>query len=129
MAGMQCVVVTPESTVLDVEATAIVVPMIDGENGIGAGHAPMIGRLGYGELRVTSGGNTSHYFVDGGFVQVAEDVVSVITNRAVPVNEIDKSAAERQLSEAQSMSTKTVAELDEKERLTNQARAQIRLAK
>lgn len=129
MANMNCVVVTPEKTVLDVESEMVVVPMIDGENGIATGHAPMIGRLGYGELRVTTGGTTSNYFVDGGFIQVAENVVSVITNRAVLVSDIDKAAAEKLLADAQAMTGTSVVEMEEKERLCLQARAQIRLAK
>ncbi len=44
----------------------------------------MIGRLGYGELRLVVKGQTQRYYVDGGFVQVADDVVSVLTNRAMP---------------------------------------------
>ncbi len=129
MANMNCVVVTPEKTVLDVESEMVVVPMIDGENGIATGHAPMIGRLGYGELRVTTGGTTSNYFVDGGFIQVAENVVSVITNRAILVSDIDKAAAEKLLADAQAMTGTSVVEMEEKERLCLQARAQIRLAK
>ena len=35
------------------------------EKGIAAGHSPMIGRLGYGELRLKSGGSVERYYVDG----------------------------------------------------------------
>ncbi|MEM6798876.1 MAG: ATP synthase F1 subunit epsilon, partial [Planctomycetota bacterium] len=98
--GLKCVVVTPEETVLEAAADYVVVPLFDGELGIAPRHSPMIGRLGFGELRVKSGGETSRYFVDGGFVQVAGDVVSVMTSRAKATTEIDPVEAEAQLQEA-----------------------------
>ena len=52
-------------------------------------HTAMIGRLGYGEMRIVEGDRTDRYYVDGGFVQVSNNVVSVLTNRAVPASEVD----------------------------------------
>ena len=68
--SLQCVVVTPEETVLDARAEFVALPLYDGEIGIAPGHSPLIGRLGYGEMRIQSGGGTTSYYVDGGFVQV-----------------------------------------------------------
>ena len=48
---LQCVVVTPERAVLDEPADFVVLPLYDGELGVLPGRAPLIGRLGYGELR------------------------------------------------------------------------------
>ena len=90
MAQLQLIVVTPESTVLDEQADFVALPLYDGEIGIAPGRAPLIGRLGYGELRVVVGGQTTRYYVDGGFVQVADNVVSVLTNRALPAASIDR---------------------------------------
>ena len=71
MATIKCTVVTPEDTALEEDVSFVVVPMPDGELGVAAGHSPMIGRLGYGELRLkASDGTESRYYVDGGFVQV-----------------------------------------------------------
>jgi F-type H+-transporting ATPase subunit epsilon len=84
MAQLQCIVVTPESTLLDEQVDFVALPLFDGEIGISPGRSPLIGRLGYGELRLVAGGQTRHYYVDGGFVQVANNVVSVLTNRAMP---------------------------------------------
>ncbi len=77
MAAIKCVVVTPEATSLEQEANFVVVPLFDGEKGIAAGHSPMIGRLGFGEMRLTHGSTIDHYYVDGGFVQVEGTEVSV----------------------------------------------------
>ena len=51
---LQCIVVTPEATVLDRQAEFVALPLYDGEIGIGRGHSPLIGRLGYGEMRLDS---------------------------------------------------------------------------
>ncbi len=64
--------------------------------------APMIGRLGYGELRIKVGSETRRYYVDGGFVQVAGNLVSVLTNRAVPAASVDARVAAELLTQARS---------------------------
>ena len=74
MAELKCVVVTPERAVLDEPADFVVVPLYDGELGIAKDRLPLIGRLGFGELRITRGTQTLHYYVDGGFVQVRGNV-------------------------------------------------------
>src|SRR5205085_4600452 len=94
---LQCVVVTPERAVLDEPADFVALPMYDGELGVLPGRAPLIGRLGYGELRLRRGGDTRRFFVDGGFAQVRENTVTVLTQRALKVEEIDVHAAEQAL--------------------------------
>src|SRR5207248_4370569 len=82
---LHCVVVTPEATALEQDAEFVALPLYDGEIGIAPAHSPMIGRLGYGEMRIRSaGGRIATYYLDGGFVQVTDNVVSVRANRAVP---------------------------------------------
>ncbi|WP_425398814.1 ATP synthase F1 subunit epsilon [Aeoliella sp.] len=127
-ANLKLVVVTPEATVLDVSAGFVVVPLYDGELGIGSGHAPMIGRLGFGELRYRVGNETQKYYVDGGFVQVQDNSISVLTNRALATADIDVAAAEAQLKEAVASKTSNPQEMAIRERLMLQARAQKRMA-
>jgi F-type H+-transporting ATPase subunit epsilon len=130
MAGtLQCVVVTPEQTALDQEAEFVALPLFDGEIGIAPGHSPLIGRLGYGEMRIKSGGTTRTLYVDGGFVEVAGNVVSVLTNRAVPSAKVDAAAAETQLAGAMRLPASTREQLDIRERQIAQARAQLRIAR
>src|SRR5207253_820214 len=76
---LQCVVVTPERAVLDEPADFVALPMYDGELGVLPGRAPLIGRLGLGELRLRRGPDTRRYFIEGGFAQVRSNVVTVLT--------------------------------------------------
>jgi F-type H+-transporting ATPase subunit epsilon len=128
LGGLQCVVVTPEMTLLDTAADFVALPLFDGECGIAAGHSPLIGRLGYGELRIRRGGETLRFYVDGGFVQVADGVVSVLTHRSVPAAELDTAAAAEQLRAALSRASAGREELAIRERLISQARGQLRVA-
>jgi F-type H+-transporting ATPase subunit epsilon len=128
MAQLQLIVVTPEATVLETEAEFVALPLYDGEIGILPGRAPLIGRLGFGELRVQQGGQTTRYYVDGGFVQVAKNVISVLTNRAVPAKALDPAVAREQLESARHRKANTDELLALRDRLERQARAQLRLA-
>jgi len=127
--SLQCIVVTPEETVVDTTAEFVVAPLFDGELGIAPLHSPMIGRLGFGELRIKQAGETTRYYVDGGFVQVADNVVSVMTNRAKPIGELDAAEAEQQLEEALSAPAAGGDAVAGRQRRIDQARGQLRVAK
>jgi F-type H+-transporting ATPase subunit epsilon len=125
---LTCIVVTPEMTVRESPAQFVVVPLYDGELGIAPGHSAMIGRLGYGELRIVEGGRTDRFYVDGGFVQVSGNVVSVLTNRAVPAAQLDTQSATEQLEATRRRPAHTPELLAIRERAELQARAQLRVA-
>lgn len=126
---LQCVVVTPEATALDTAADFVALPLFDGEFGVAPGHSPVIGRLGYGELRITRGSEVLRFYVDGGFVQIADDVVSILTNRAIRAGAIDAAAAEEQLRAAQTRRAAGEEQMAIRDRLINQARGQLRVAR
>ena len=126
---LTCVVVTPETTVVDEPADFVALPLYDGEIGIAPGRSPLIGRLGYGEMRIKSGGSTRTMYVDGGFVEVAGTVVSVLTNRAVASNKVDAAAAETQLANALRRPASTREQFEIRDRQIAQARAQRRIAR
>jgi F-type H+-transporting ATPase subunit epsilon len=125
---LQCVVVTPERAVLDEVADFVALPMYDGELGVLPGRAPLIGRLGYGELRIRHGAQTKRFFVDGGFAQVRANVVTVLTQRAIRAEEIDAAAAMRTLEIAPApVSTPEAQATRAKDQ--ERARAQLRVAR
>lgn len=126
---LTCLVVTPESTALEAQADFVALPLYDGEIGIAPGHSPLIGRLGYGEMRLKSEGKEVHYYLDGGFVQVADNVVSVLTSRAVPANKVDIAAAEKHLAEAVRRPAPSDEEQAIKDREVTRSRAQIRVGR
>ncbi|GIW92957.1 MAG: ATP synthase epsilon chain [Pirellulaceae bacterium] len=129
MGQIRCAVVTPERQELEVTGSFIVVPLYDGELGIGYNHSPLIGRLGFGELRVVDQGQVTHrYYIDGGFVQVEQNRVVLLTNRALPIQQLDAEAAHAQLRRALKMPALTEEQRAIRDRLIAQARTQIHLA-
>ena len=72
-------VISPEAILFEGEATSVVAPAFDGEVGILTGHAAMVTTLGFGVLRL---GDGQRFNVAGGFMQVADDAVRVVTEKA-----------------------------------------------
>ncbi len=124
---VRCVVVTPERTLFDQVVESVVLPLYDGELGVLPGRTPLIGRLGFGELRTKDHGVTKRYFIDGGFAQVRDDVVTVLTGRATPAESIDTTAAARELEQAQTRKAAGEPEQVEKAKAIARARAQVRV--
>ena len=75
-------VISPERTLFEGEAESLVAPAFDGEVGILSMHAPMMTLLGSGELRLNSASGERRFSVVGGFLQVVDDRVRVVTERA-----------------------------------------------
>lgn len=73
-------VISPEATLFEGEAPSVTAPAFDGEVGILPQHAPMVTVLGTGILRIGDG--TARFAVEGGFLQVVDDVVRVVTEKA-----------------------------------------------
>jgi F-type H+-transporting ATPase subunit epsilon len=75
-------VISPDKTIFEGEADSIVVPAWDGQLGVMRGHAPMLVLLGDGDMRVMRGGAEERFHISGGFMQVVDDVVTVLSERA-----------------------------------------------
>src|SRR5436190_18209313 len=125
---LQCVVVTPEKAVLDEICDFVAVPMYDGELGVLPGRLPLIGRLGCGELRTKKGTRVHRFFIDGGFVQIKSNIVTVLTSKAQKAEDINVAAAEAALKAAQAPVADPAAQ-ETKLKAQERARAQTRVAK
>ena len=72
-------VISPEAVLFEGEAQMVVAPAFDGEVGILTGHAAMVTTLGAGVVRLSDG---QRFAVHGGFLQVADNAVRVVTEKA-----------------------------------------------
>jgi F-type H+-transporting ATPase subunit epsilon len=131
--AVRCVIVTPEQTSLDTTARSVVLPLFDGLRGVGHGHTPFIGRLGAGEVRIVGeqGGpadGVRRLFVEGGFVEVAHDEVTVITQRAIPAEKLDPTAARADLEKLSGERATGDEAIDAKIKSLEAARALVRTA-
>ena len=125
---INCIVVTPAETAVETEVNSISLPLFDGDKGVMVDHAPMIGRLGSGELKLQGSEGASRFYIEGGFVQVLDNTVSILTNRVIGVEDLDSNTIQQKLSDALAMPGKNDEELDVRERAVDAARAQLRVA-
>ncbi len=128
MSDIQCIVVTPEKTEIDVRASAVTVPLFDGEMGILKGHSPLVGRLGYGVLRITVGSDVQKYFVEEGLVQVNNNVVSVLTDKVLPLNQVNAQYAQSVSEAALSLPSENSDQQAIRRRALERSRAVARVA-
>ncbi|HEY0151995.1 MAG TPA: ATP synthase F1 subunit epsilon [Longimicrobium sp.] len=80
--AMRVSVLSPEQTVYEGDATSVVAPAWNGQLGILRGHAPLMALLGEGILRIENGRETLQFRVSGGFLQVVDNVITVLSERA-----------------------------------------------
>jgi F-type H+-transporting ATPase subunit epsilon len=90
---IQLEVVTPERRVLSEPVDMVTVPGLGGELGILPGHTPLISQLQTGVLTYVQSGKNFQLHVSGGFVEVRDDLVSVLADVAERPEEIDASRA------------------------------------
>jgi len=116
-------------TVFDEPATTLRFPLFDGQIGILPGRAPLVGRVGCGELKATTAsGEAKSFFINGGFLQVKGSVVSILTARAMPVEEVTRADAEEALKKASALPGTTDQQAATKAREIERARRLLSLA-
>lgn len=125
---VRVVVVTPERAVLDEPAEMVILPMFDGELGVLPGRAPIIGRLGAGELRLKTAGVSKRYFVEAGFVQVRSNVVTVLTARAEEATKVTAEQAATAATQADALPAGTAVERANKAKARDRAAGMKKVA-
>jgi F-type H+-transporting ATPase subunit epsilon len=102
----RCRLITPDAQVMDSAVTAAVLPSWDGQMGFLPSRAPIVTRLGIGELRLdfpdtpqAKGGSRS-YLVEGGFAHMLSNHLTILAERATPAEQISETEAQRELAAA-----------------------------
>ena len=75
---MHVTVISPEASMFDGEADAVVAPAFDGEVGILPNYAPFMTLLGQGTLSVRRADSVTRFTLRGGFLQVVDNRVRVV---------------------------------------------------
>lgn len=128
---LRCVVVTPEKVFLEREVSLVVIPSFDGEVGILPGHVPTVARLGSGEMRLSEERSGKSYYVEGGFAQIRDNVVTILTPVVRELTELDTAKLERELEELSLTLESSFSAGGQQHRLEkmNRIRSALRLAK
>ncbi len=128
--SLDVAVVTPEGSAFEGTAESVVVPGYDGEVAFLRGHAPFVGAIGYGELRVkTPAGETHRWFLQGGVAQVLDDEVTVLADGILPAEKVDAAEAQKDLDEALATVPTTTEEFQARDRRLVSAQARLRIAR
>jgi F-type H+-transporting ATPase subunit epsilon len=93
--------VTPYRHVLSQEVDEVTAPGTLGEFGVLPGHTPLLTTLRIGELTYKQGNEVFHVAVNWGYVEVENDVVTVLVETAEPADQIDLERAREALGRAQ----------------------------
>ena len=91
---LQLEIVTPEATAYSQAVEMVTLPAVEGQMGVLPLHVRLVTQLVPGELIVRKGGHEDFLAVGEGLVEVTNDRVSIVTNMAVAIENIDEAAAE-----------------------------------
>lgn len=101
-------IITPEKIVYKDEADEIVVPTINGEIAILPNHIGLLTQVRPGELIIKKGSGQQYLAITGGFLEVADNKVSILTDYAIKAQDIEVARAQEAKKRAEkAMSEKT----------------------
>ncbi|HEX4232219.1 MAG TPA: ATP synthase F1 subunit epsilon [Bryobacteraceae bacterium] len=123
----QLEIATPERLLVQEEVSSAELPGKDGYMGVLVGHAPLLGRLGAGVLSYEQGGQRRALAVDGGFIEIFENHVSVLADYAEFASDISADAARRELQQGQQEVDRAKTQEESDAALAHAARAQARV--
>jgi F-type H+-transporting ATPase subunit epsilon len=94
-------VATPERQLVNQAVKEVELPGRNGHIGVLPDHAPLLGMLGAGQITYSGSGERRPIVVSGGFIEILNNEVRVLAERADFANEIDAEEARRELAETQ----------------------------
>jgi F-type H+-transporting ATPase subunit epsilon len=123
--ALDVALVSPERILFKGEADMVICRTSDGEIAFLTGHAPFVGLLGIGIVRIklADGGEEKTAAVHGGFVEVRDNRVSILSDVAELPDQIDADRARRSKEDAE----KKLMNSDDAECEAQLRRAHVRL--
>ncbi len=98
MATFKFELVSPERILFSGEIVSVIIPSVEGEMTVLAGHAPLVATLKTGVLLVqTSESNGKEFFVNGGLVEVNQSSTTVLAEQARFLEDVDASVLEAEI--------------------------------
>lgn len=96
--------VGPERTLYSGEVEAVQLPGVEGEMTVLPGHAPVLTALKVGVITVTvteTAGNGKRIYVQGGFADIGPTSVTVLAERAAPIEELTPAQIDKEIEAAE----------------------------
>ncbi len=97
---MQFNLVSPERSLVSVQASEVQIPGAEGDMTAMPDHAPTITTLRPGLLSVVSAEGTQEYLVTGGFAEITATSTSVLAEQALPRDEVTQEVIDKLMAQA-----------------------------
>lgn len=122
--------VTPLAKILSEEANFVMLRTTEGDMGILPNHSPFVAGLATGEMKVRNNGQEKFYYVSGGFVEISDNVVTILADEAMDVKDIDLEAARKEAQIAKEKLEKIAEDIDiaNVQKTLTQALTKVKLA-
>ncbi len=125
--SFHCKVVTPERVVFDAPVEFVALPAWDGEIGILRLRAPLMIKLGIGVLRLKGEEGAQQMAIDGGFAEMVDNSLSVLTEGAHFADDLDRGAVEAELAEARALEAHDSVAVAARAHAVARAKAQLKI--
>jgi F-type H+-transporting ATPase subunit epsilon len=137
--------ITPQGKLIDAKATSAAIPAHDGSMGVLPDRAPIVVKLGLGELKVTcaeetgakgdgplkpvAAGGTRGFVIEEGFAQMSGNRLTVLTTKAFAAEMLNETDASAELAKAEAKKPESPAGQARLTRERDLARLKVRVAK
>ena len=102
MAKIHMSILTPERAIFEGDSDAVYAMMHDGDRGFLPGHAPMVGILGIGMLRVFRDGIMTAFEVEGGFLEISKNRLIILAEDAMKKEELSEKLVKAEIDSVES---------------------------
>ncbi len=122
--------VTPLARILSEEVNFVMLRTTEGDMGILPNHAPFVAGLATGEMKVRNNGQEKLYYISGGFVEISDNVVTILADEAMDVKDIDLEAARKEAQIAKEKLERIAEDMDiaNVQKTLTQALTKVKLA-
>ena len=93
--------VSPERELFSGQVDHVDIPGTEGDLGILPNHSPLMAAIRTGAITVVDGATTTQFFVAGGFADVTPEGLTVLAERAVAMDSLDRDALREELKQAE----------------------------
>ena len=105
-------IVTPDGPVYDSEVSMVIAVTATGEMGVLPGHIPTVAPLGIGAVRLKKENSTELVAVNGGFLEIRPEKVTILAQSAELATEIDLARAQESAKRAEALLQANKDEID-----------------
>ncbi|HDP80363.1 MAG TPA: ATP synthase F1 subunit epsilon [Spirochaetes bacterium] len=125
---INCSILTPDRVLYEGQVHFAVVQAYDGEVGFLFNHAPFVSELGVGEVRLRTGDLTEYLVVEGGFVEMRDNHLTLLAETALKKEDLNRSELEKSLNEFLSKKSESPEERIRLEVEVRRLKARVKVA-